>query len=299
MDLKQFYFYIAIAEECNLSRAAEKLFISPSSLSRFLARLEDSLNVRLFLRMKNNSLVITEEGRDLLACYQRVVRELESCANRISDRTPGDKKRIIFGVPGIPALRKVTEILPEFTKLHPETTVELVNFPINKLVDLLYKGEIDLVRSAYDEKNPAMNYIPIGPKQLSLFVHAEHPLAQHKKSGDNADSPPVSLEQFADTPFVLLAEGSALRKTTQRYFNQIGFSPKRIIEVSSSISAVAFIEAGLAVGLLWNECAEDSQAVCTLKIDPPLYCDAAFIYRKDAYLSKSEKDLIRLCRSKK
>lgn len=293
MDLKQFYFYIAIAEECNLSRAAEKLFISPSSLSRFLSKLEDSLNVRLFLRMKNNTLVITEAGEKLLDCYQNVLRELESCANHISGQTTEDKKTIVFGVPGVPALREVTEVIPEFVRMHPETAVEFVNYPINKLIDLLYKGEIDLVRSAYLEKNPTMNYIHIERKELSLFVSADHPIVSKKRKGEA-----VSPRELADSPFILFTEGTSHHKLIQSYFDQIEFTPKRIIEVSNSLSAIAFIEAGLAAGVLLNEFS-DSNKVCALKIDPPLYFDVAFIHRKDAYLSKSEKDLIKLCLARK
>jgi len=293
MDLKQFYFYIAIAEECNLSRAAEKLFISPSSLSRFLSKLEDSLNVRLFLRMKNNSLVITEAGEKLLDCYQRVVRELECCANHISGQAIEDKKTIVFGVPGVPALREITAVIPEFARLHPETSVEFVNYPIKKLIDLLYEGEIDLVRSAYLEKNPTMNYIHIERKELSLFVSADHPIAQQKCKGEAV--PPHDL---ADTPFILFTEGSSNHRLIQDYFDQIGFTPKQIIEVSNSFSAIAFIEAGLAAGILLDEFS-DNDKVCTFKTDLPLYFDVAFIHRKDAYLSKSEKDLIKLCLARK
>ena len=281
MDLKQFYFYIAIAEECNLSRAAEKLFISQSALSRFLLKLENTLNVRLFLRAKNNSLIITEAGKELLDCYRKVVRELETCANHISGQSKGEKKSIVCGVTGELGLRKITGVLSKFMRLHPETKVEFIHLPIRRLMELLCNGEIDIVRSVYDEKDPSMSYIPIYRDPISLFVSPDHPLAQ-RRQGSAATSEAVSLSELTDVPFVLLADGTTQRKVIQRYFDQINFSPKSCIEVSTSLSALSVIEEGLAVGLVQKEYSVNAR-VCALKIDPPLYYDVGFIYQKINY----------------
>ena len=61
MDLRQLNYITVIAEELNLTRAAERLFVSQSTLSLYLSRLEKELGIRLFSR-KNNRLVITAKG---------------------------------------------------------------------------------------------------------------------------------------------------------------------------------------------------------------------------------------------
>ena len=62
MDVKQQEYFVAIVEEGSISKAAKKLYISQPTLSQFLSKLENSLNVRLVTR-SNNVIALTEAGR--------------------------------------------------------------------------------------------------------------------------------------------------------------------------------------------------------------------------------------------
>lgn len=86
MDFKQLTYIITIAEEHNLTKAAERLFVSQSTLSLYLNKLERELGVALFTRNKNR-LTITPEGRRI-------------CKN--SSKDSGTEKRSLQKTENIP-----------------------------------------------------------------------------------------------------------------------------------------------------------------------------------------------------
>lgn len=285
-DLKQFKYFIAIAEECNLSRAAEKLYVSQSSLSRYLLKLEAALNVKLFIRAKNNSLVITKAGEELLSCYRDVVYQLECCAVRISEDKKHSKKTILCGVTGELGISKISAILPQFNKQHPNTRIEFVIDSSSKLLEMLKDNKIDIVRCAYDEIDTSLKQVPIYRDRVNLFVSRQHPLATYTGST-------ISLSDIKENTFVLPNRNTVHRKILQRYFDKNNFDTEDIIEVPTNLSALAIVKAGIAIGLLQEEYADDG--VCTIKIDPPLFYDICLIHRNRPNLSQDIEDFIQMC----
>ena len=73
MSLREIKYFIAIAEELNLSKAAKKLYVSQPSLSTFLAKLESEFNTQFFFRAKNNSLTLTTAGKIFLDGCKKII----------------------------------------------------------------------------------------------------------------------------------------------------------------------------------------------------------------------------------
>ena len=92
MNLRQMEYLLAIVETKNISRAAERCYISQSGMSQQLASVEKELGASMFQRI-NNELVPTREGeiyiryaREILGLHARAIREMEDCANPNSGR---------------------------------------------------------------------------------------------------------------------------------------------------------------------------------------------------------------------
>ena len=84
MDIKYLTYIIAIAEERNMTKAAEKLFVSQSSLSYYLSKLEQDVGTPLFLRAKNE-LLLTPAGQLYVEAAQNVVEIKKQLYKNISD----------------------------------------------------------------------------------------------------------------------------------------------------------------------------------------------------------------------
>ena len=85
MDVKQQEYFIAIAEERSISKAAKRLYISQPSLSQYLAKLEDSLNKRLFVREKNGTLTLTDAGTFYYESAREIVKIRDQFLKKLSD----------------------------------------------------------------------------------------------------------------------------------------------------------------------------------------------------------------------
>lgn len=293
MDINQFYYYIAIAEECNLSKAAEKLYVSQSSLSRFLIKLEASLCVSLFARTKNKSLIITEAGTKLLESCRKIVSEYESFLNEVSPNGYNQENKIVFGTTGEAGTRYISEIFSAFRKSHPNITFELVTRPVKELEDMLMHNQIDIMRVAYYRKVPEFEYTALKSVPVDLIVPLEHPLAKRGDHvpGDTANV--VSLDELRNEPLVLLKDDTVLGKISHTYFEANNFKPKKAIEVVSSLSALSMVGSGAAIGLLPRS--YSSSKVRFLNLENPLEYKIAVIYKKGVHLSHAHHELIRLC----
>lgn len=72
MNVQQLEYIIEIAKEKNITRAAKNLFITQSNLSQYLAKLENELDVPLFIR-RRNELVLTDAGREYVDAAKKVI----------------------------------------------------------------------------------------------------------------------------------------------------------------------------------------------------------------------------------
>ena len=111
MDVKQQEYFIAIAEERSISKAAKRLYISQPSLSQYLAKLEDSLNKRLFVREKNGTLTLTDAGTFYYESAREIVKIRDQFLKKLSDL---DDRAIIdfdFGINAGRGIRVFSSIL--------------------------------------------------------------------------------------------------------------------------------------------------------------------------------------------
>jgi len=292
MDLKQFYSFIAIAEECNLSRAAERLYTSQPSLSRFISKLEQTLNVQLFVRQKNNSLVITEPGERLLDYCRKVVVEYESFTNYLSDFTLSTRQ-IFCGVASDRGAQLMTTVFSKFAKLYPEIKIKLVQLSSDKLREHIRNGTLDIARCAYHEGDSALDYAHLLCQRVDLVVPVNHRLAALGSEIASDATHTIPLDAIKNESIVLLNNTTVLRKVVQEYLEKNKVFPNIDIEVATSSSALTIVENGLAIGLLPR--AYRSEKVRFLQIDPPLYYNTGLLYRKESSMPQWKKDLIRLC----
>lgn len=292
MDLKQFYYFLAIAEECSLTRAAGRLFLSQPALSRFLAKLEETLHTTLFIREKNNSLIITESGLLLKDYCQKVISDYEDLVRQYSEYYNESIQHLTFGITGERNMQILARCLPAFVKKHPTISIEIVQRPANDLVDLVLTRTVDLARCAFIDSNPKLEFLQLSELPIDIVLPQDHPLAKLGEETASDEMGAVPLEAFRNDTFVLLKEDTVLRKIIDGRFSLEEFRPRVSIEVTTSQAAFSVIESGVAVGLLPRS--YHSDRVRFLRLESPLLYRSGIIWRKGKHISPVEKDLIRL-----
>ena len=125
MDVKYLNYILAIAKKKNMTRAAEELYVSQSSLSQYLAKLEQEIGTPLFFRSKGE-LSLTPAGELYVKAAKQVIEIQKNLYREISGLD--QRGHITVGVTSLFALKMLSEIIPEFKRQYPYVTIETVSY---------------------------------------------------------------------------------------------------------------------------------------------------------------------------
>ena len=142
MELSQLRTLIHVAELGSLSKAADRMHIAQPALSRQVRLLEEELGVRLFDR-HGRGMVVTEQGRSVLAHATRVMRELEEIRADVADGDTPMAGPVSIGLP--PTVADIISVpLVGAFRAHPNAVPRLVSAYTGHLLDWLHRGEVDV-----------------------------------------------------------------------------------------------------------------------------------------------------------
>jgi len=185
MDLSQLRTIIHVAELGSLTKAADRMRIAQPALSRQMRLLEEELGIRLFVR-HGRGMVITEQGRDVLAHAVRIMVELDEIRARTSDAEAPLTGQIAIGMPPTVADIISVPLVAAFGKAHPNVVLRLVSAYTGYLLDWLHRGEIDLAilydprptRSLRSRPLLLENLFLIGPEKAGFSTVRAIPFKQ-------------------------------------------------------------------------------------------------------------------------
>ena len=143
MELYQLRTFLAVAEEQNLTRAAEKLFASQPAVSAQIKALEDELGVRLFDR-GTKGMKLTRPGEVLQQQARRIVdaaRDFKHSADNLRGSVSGE---LVLGLNNRPEILRLVEILRSITSAHSELSFQLVNGSSGVILQGIEEGNISI-----------------------------------------------------------------------------------------------------------------------------------------------------------
>lgn len=184
-------YFLTIASERSISKAAEKLFVSQPYLSQHLIRLEKAFNVRLFARDKT-PLELTEAG-ELYANYLENSRQQYQKLMLDFDAISARKAQTIrLGVSNWRATTLLPDILPAFSEQYPEIHLEFYEVPTNTMYQLLLEDKVDCAMMNTPPEIPdQLTMETIFHERICLVGHLDNPAARElqrqKESGQMPD----------------------------------------------------------------------------------------------------------------
>jgi DNA-binding transcriptional LysR family regulator len=246
MELRHLRYFIAVAEELNFTRAAEKLRLAQPSLTRQIHNLEEELSVRLLDRSKNR-VSLTEEGRSFLVDAKRLVAQsLESIA-AVQRFSRGESGQLNLGY----LFKFNYDLLPAtlvtFRQTAPEIAVNLFDMPPAEQLRALEARKIDLgfvgLRPPADKKNVSvLVWECIAHHQIVVVLPSHHALAKRSK---------IKMEDLKPLFFVALSEEThpGSRDWLCDLCQQAGFTPRILQDVKLESGIMTFVAEGLGVTL--------------------------------------------------
>jgi DNA-binding transcriptional LysR family regulator len=175
--LRQIEAFIAVADLHSFSNAAERLGLTAQAVSQLVAELEASLSFRLFDRTTRR-VALSSAGRDFLASAEtmlRHVRAAESAADDVRNRAAGVVR---VGAPLVLAAVALPAAIKAYHALRPKVVVRVRDLPVDRLVDAVAAGDVDLAVGPDRAAAPEVSSRPLFDSPWVLWCAPEHPLAQ-------------------------------------------------------------------------------------------------------------------------
>lgn len=179
MDLRRLTYFVAVAEERHLGRAAERLHLSQPPLSRQIQALEAELKVRLFTRTPLG-MVLTLAGEALLKDARNIFGLVRQAAERAQRAGSGEVGVLDVGLYGSATFGVVPQVLSAFKQKHPDVDVALHYAQTPLQVPALRQGRVLIVfeRLLPNEEDIAVELV--ARERLLLAVSNTHPLAKRR-----------------------------------------------------------------------------------------------------------------------
>lgn len=248
MNFRNLQYFLRAAEEKNITRAAQKLYISQQSLSGHIAKLEEELGVSLFER--GNELKLTYAGERLYLLAQRICsleQEILRETGEISDRRRG---RLRLGISYTCGRAILPRLLPDFLKGHPQVEISLMEGNHQKLNEWLASGEVDVVLGYAPIDVPGAVVYPL--LQERLFLVCPKAITERVFGGKAEEMRregwrEIDIHAFRECPFILLKSGNRIRSMFDTYLEKKDFMPEVILETENIETAFALTEEGMGI----------------------------------------------------
>jgi len=260
MEWQQLKYFQTLARIQHVTRAAEALSLSQPALSRSLARLEEEVGVPLFDR-QGRTIMLNRYGGLLLRRVGRILKEWEDGKQELRDLVHPDHGEVSLGFLHTLGTSLIPDLIGAFRAEAPQIRFSLMQTHSYSLLEHMDAGELDLCLLAEPtETRLPIQWIPLWSEELFAIVPIGHRL-------DSAES--ILLEELADEPFIFLKKGYALRRTTDRAFEQIGVQPRITFEGEEAATVAGLVAAGLGVSLLPDLRGIDKSKIHSIRIREP------------------------------
>lgn len=285
MELRQLRFFVRTAQTLNFSRAARELFVTQSTLSQGLKKLEEELETQLFYR-DSHSVSLTEAGATLLPFAIKVIEDSDNCLNCLDELLSLHKGDLNIGVTH--SFRAVsTQTLLQFLREWPQIKFNICYKSCEELMDMLIARQLDLVL-AYrpEELSPLVESHNLYEDRLCAIVSATHPLAKEKT---------VKIEELQNYALALPAQGMQSRRVLDRICEKqcLTLAPRVTLNLVNPL--LELVVRSQMVTILARKSLLERDSLVAIPIDAPgTEIEGAFHILKDSYAKQATRNFVRL-----
>jgi DNA-binding transcriptional LysR family regulator len=277
-ELRLFRYFVALCEEQNFSRAAERLAITPPTLTHQIQKLEKGLNVRLLIRRTKMKIQLTEAGARFLESARDVLQRANEAENTARKAARGEIGRLEIGYMISTAYSGLLQrLIGNFQKTYPAIDITLRQFSTVNLLSAILSNEVDAGFARVPNQYPSgLSGFPVYRAPVILALPSNNPLA--RKRG------PIHPTALSNETFVSTSIGYdlAFKRHVESLAALGGFTPKIVKRAEDLTTVLTYVSAGYGIAAISQEMAKcDVPNVIYKKIDSSAVPEVmySFIYR--------------------
>ncbi|AKA72436.1 LysR family transcriptional regulator [Clostridium scatologenes] len=238
MDIRQLKYFIAIAEEGQITGAARKLNMAQPPLSYHLKLLEDELGVKLVER-GSRKIKLTDAGKMLYAKASQILKLTETTVKQLKDFGQGIKGTLFIGTVSSCGATLLPDRIHNFNKKCPDISFEIYEGNTYKLLELLNNGliEIGIVRTPFNAESFNLKYLS---KETMIAVF-------NTNSNWYKDKKSICINDIMDKPLIIYRR---FEKLISKCCQNSGFNPKIICKCDDARTALLWADSGIGLAIV-------------------------------------------------
>ncbi|MER6328925.1 LysR family transcriptional regulator [Streptomyces sp. NPDC001034] len=241
MELRQLEYFVAVAEERNFTRAAERVHISQSGVSAQIRQLERELGADLFDRSAR-TVTLTVAGEAALEHARAALAAAGAVGQAVGEVTDLIRGRLTVGMVVGCTVAPLFDALAAFHRAHPGVEISLVEDDSDRLAEGVRAGTVDLALVGAAAIAPeGLDALTLVSERLVAAVPPGHPLA---------GLPRVRLSDLLAHPIVCMPPGTGLRAVFDRDCAARGLHPVVTLQATAADAIADLAARGLAVAVL-------------------------------------------------
>lgn len=277
MDIRTLYYFVTIAEELNITKAAEKLCMSQPPLSSQMKALEDELDTILFIRGKRH-LQLTESGKLLYRHAKEILSLVSKTKEEIRAMDKGMRGKIAIGLVEGSAPIIAAEWIESFASNHKNVEFKVVDGNSDELIQKLRSGLIDMAVITSPCDNTLLNSFKVGQEKMTAFMSKDNPLA-------SLEGNTIELSLMKDKPLIIPSR-EAMNRMIYKWFKEIHAEPRIVCRMDNYLDVVALAERNVGICLFpKTSYILNDKIVAKEIINPERYVEYLFVWLKGKPLS--------------
>lgn len=242
MDIHQLQLFLAVMESPSMTRAAEKVCLSPGAVSLQLHNLADELHTQLFVRNGKKlsptpaAMRLAEHARTLVRLTSQIKQEFETDVST-------DTRPFHFSTGVTTLIYQLGKPLRQLRQQYPKAEIRVTVNPTEETIEGLHNRRFDLGLVTLPVPEEGLKIMPLFEEELLVLRHT------HKRSTSRyiRTLKPVDL---AGVAFLLYPKRSNLRQIIDRSFREIGVTPRVVMEADDTEAIKRLVESGFGYSVL-------------------------------------------------
>lgn len=285
MDVRQLQMFKTVAELRGFTKAAAKLYISHSAISRQVKLLEDELQTLLFTR-SGRQVSLTEAGKALFPFAEMILQHVAEAKQVVTAVAQEQPCRLNIGTASNILTFFLLPVLENFRCSFPKISVLTTTGYADHIIEEVRAGTINLGVISIPVDARGLCVSPLYREEFVVVVANRSPLARRKI---------LSVEELEGLPLIVYPKGSAIRRVLDNLFIQLGIAPSVRLELENEEAVERAVAANLGASFLSRRRAYADKIHFLRIAGHRIYRDVALVHLKSSQLPEYATQFMRLC----